>query len=121
MLNEQCKDSAYNCGRLFAVLEALQQKALGENINATIKDKFFASACSTPYLVFPRLLKLAQNHLGKLEKGMNIYFEKMIQKITNNLGESFPKALSMDKQGTFILGYYQQREKNYESKTKGED
>jgi CRISPR-associated protein Csd1 len=119
MLNTQNQDSAYNCGRLFAVLEMIQQKAL-PGINATIKDKFFSSACSTPYLVFPRLLKLSQSHLGKLDKGSMIYYEKYIQEIVSNLGDSFPKAMSMEKQGTFILGYYQQKEKLYEKKSEGE-
>lgn len=115
MLNTQNKDGAYNCGRLFAVLEMIQQKAL-PGINATIKDKFFSSACSTPYLVFPRLIKLSQNHLGKLDTGSVIYYDKLIQKILSNLGDAFPKAMSMEKQGMFILGYYQQREKFFEKK-----
>lgn len=119
MLNTQNKDGAYNCGRLFAVLEMIQQKAL-PGINATIKDKFFSSACSTPYLVFPRLLKLSQNHLGKLDKGSVIFYEKHIQEILSNLGDSFPKAMSMEKQGMFILGYYQQKEKFFEKKDEGE-
>lgn len=119
MLNTQNQDGAYNCGRLFAVLEMIQQKAL-PGINATIKDRFFSSACSTPYLVFPRLVKLSQSHLGKLEKGIAVYFEKHLQEIMSNLGDSFPKALSMEKQGMFILGYYQQKEKFYEKKSEGE-
>lgn len=119
MLNTQNRDGAYNCGRLFAALEMIQQKAL-PGINATIKDKFFSSACSTPYLVFPRLMKLAQNHLGKLDKGSLIYYEKLIQDIVTNLNDSFPKALDTEKQGMFILGYYQQKEKLYENKNKGE-
>lgn len=119
MLNTQNTDGAYNCGRLFAVLEMLQQKAL-PGINATIKDRFFSSACSTPYLVFPRLLKLSQSHLGKLDKGNAIFFDKSIQEIVNNLGDSFPKAMNMEKQGMFILGYYQQKEKIFEKKNKGE-
>ena len=119
MLNTQNKDGAYNCGRLFAVLEMVQ-KAANPDLNATIKDKFFSSACSTPYLVFPRLIKLSQNHLGKLNQGNEIYFEKYIQKILSNLEDSFPKALSMEKQGMFILGYYQQREKLFEGKNKEE-
>jgi CRISPR-associated protein Csd1 len=119
MLNTQNQDGAYNCGRLFAVLEMIQQKAL-PGINATIKDKFFSSACSTPYLVFPRLVKLAQNHLGKMDKGNTIHYEKLIQEILSNLGDSFPKALNMEKQGVFILGYYQQKEKLYEPKSEGE-
>lgn len=119
MLNTQNKDGAYNCGRLFAVLEMIQQKAL-PGINATIKDKFFSSACSTPYLVFPRLIKLSQSHLGKLDKGSVIFYEKHIQEILSNLGDSFPKAMSMEKQGMFILGYYQQKESFFEKKNEGE-
>lgn len=119
MLNTQNKDGAYNCGRLFAVLEIIQQKAL-PGINTTIKDRFFSSACSTPYLVFPRLMKLSQSHLGKLDKGSVIFCEKYIQEILSNLGDSFPKAMSMEKQGMFILGYYQQKEKIFEKKNKGE-
>lgn len=65
MLNTQNTDGAYNCGRLFAVLEMIQKRA-HPDLNATIKDKFFSSACSTPYLVFPRLVKLSQSHLGNL-------------------------------------------------------
>jgi CRISPR-associated protein Csd1 len=119
MLNTQNTDGAYNCGRLFAILEMIQQKAL-PGINTTIKDRFFSSACSTPYLVFPRLMKLSQNHLGKLDKGIAIFYEKMIQEIVSNLGDSFPKALSMEKQGIFILGYYQQKEKIFGKKNEGE-
>lgn len=119
MLNMQNKDGAYNCGRLFAVLDMIQQKAL-PGINATIKDKFFSSACSTPYLVFPRLIKLSQNHLKKLDKGSTVFYEKYIQEILSNLSDAFPKAMSMEKQGMFILGYYQQREKLFEKKNEGE-
>lgn len=90
-------------------------------INATIKDKFFSSACSTPYLIFPRLLKLAQNHLGKLEKGNAVYYDKLIQEILSNLNDSFQRAMNMEKQGMFILGYYQQKEKLYEKKNEGVD
>ena len=119
MLNTQNKDGAYNCGRLFAVLEMIQQRAL-PGINATIKDKFFSSACSTPYLVFPRLMKLSQSHLGKLDKGSVIFYEKCIQEILSSLGDSFPKAMNMEKQGMFILGYYQQKENLFEKKNEGE-
>lgn len=115
MLNKENKESAYNCGRLFAVLEAVQCKAL-PGINATIRDRFFASACSTPYLVFPRLMKLTQNHLGKIEGGLKVYYDSLIADITGNLEDSFPKAFNMEKQGMFILGYYQQKEDLYTKK-----
>lgn len=117
MLDSAKQTVAFRCGRLFAVLEKIQKEALGD-INATIKDKFFASACSTPDLVFTRLLKLAQPHLAKLEEGKNIYYDKLLQEILAEI-EAFPKALSLQKQGDFILGYYQQKQKLYEKRIDG--
>ena len=52
-----------------AVLEAVQRKRANPNINTTIKDRYFNSACATPALVFPTLLRLAQSHLGKIGGG----------------------------------------------------
>ena len=119
MLQENSTDTAYNLGRLFAVLEKVQTEALGD-INATIKDKYFASACATPYLVFPRLLKLAQPHLAKLDDGNRIYKDKLMQEILSKI-DGFPKTCDMQRQGMFILGYYQQKQKFYEKKDKGEN
>ena len=117
MLDSTKQTPAFRCGRLFAVLEKIQKEALGD-LNATIKDKFFASACSTPDLVFTRLLKLAQPHLAKLEEGRTVYYDKLLQEILMEI-EAFPKALSLQKQGDFILGYYQQKQKYapYQQKT----
>lgn len=117
MLNIENKDSAYNCGRLFAILETIQRKALGDSVNATIKDRFFSSACSTPHLVFPRLIKLTQSHLGKIDGGLKIHYERALMDVIGNLNDSFPKAFNMEKQGVFILGYYQQKECLYTKKT----
>lgn len=120
MLNEESTDTAYNLGRLFAVLEMVQKDALGD-VNATIKDKFFSSACTTPDLVFPRLLRLTQPHLRKMDANKSIYREKQIQDIMCKLGNEFPKTLNTEKQGIFILGYYQQKQKLYEKKNNTEE
>ena len=64
-LDRENQTPAYLCGRLFAVLEKLQQEASGNSLNRTIKDAYFASASSKPAIVFPKLLRLAQNHLNK--------------------------------------------------------
>jgi len=105
---------AYLCGRLFALLEKIQLKASNDKINKTIKDSYFASACSTPALVFPRLLMLSQNHLSKIE--YNNYWNNQIGEIMNMLGREFPQTLTLTEQGMFIIGYYQQyyykKEKN---------
>ena len=64
-LNEQSTIPAYVLGRLFAVLEKVQQEAIG-NINASIKDRYFTSACASPASVFPVLLRLSQHHISKV-------------------------------------------------------
>lgn len=120
-LNEQCKDAAYVLGREFAVLEAIQEDA-NPGINATIKDRYFNSACATPASVFPILQKLKNSHIRKLEPGKKIYYEKMLTelqgKIEVNDGPSaaFPRRLNLEEQGMFILGYYHQVQKRYEKK-----
>ncbi len=63
-LNEQSTHPAYVLGRLFAVLEKVQQEAIGD-VNASIKDRYFTSACASPASVFPILLRLSQHHISK--------------------------------------------------------
>lgn len=109
-LNNDNKDPAYLAGRLFALLEAVQQKAAGDKLNKTIRDSYFSSACSTPATVFPRLLQLAQNHLSKIDGGLSVFYDKKIQSIMADFPDSFPKTLSLEEQGEFIIGYYQQKE-----------
>jgi len=113
-LDEKSTKPAYVLGRTFAILEMIQKNALGDGINATIKDKYFASACSNPSLVFPNLLKLAQHHLAKIDG--NYWDIKLGECLSLLEGDSFPKILDMDNQGRFILGYYQQTQKNYEKR-----
>ncbi len=107
-LNESYTHPAYVLGRLFALLERTQKVALGKNINATIKDRYFTSACATPASVFPTLLRLSQHHLNKAEYGG--YLERQIQDLLGMLeAKPFPARLTLEEQGIFILGYYHQR------------
>jgi CRISPR-associated protein Csd1 len=105
-LNYENKDEAYLLGRLFAVMEKAQEDAI-KGANSTIKDRFFASACSCPASVFPTLLMGYQNHIAKLENG-KIRYEQIMQEIFEKLADKFPKQLDLDGQGRFIIGYYQQ-------------
>jgi len=113
-LNEQCNYTPYVLGRLFSVLESTQQAA-NPDINATIKDRFFNSACATPAAVFPIIMKLSNSHLKKLEGGLHVYWSKQIGELAAKL-EGFPQNLSLNEQGAFILGYYHQTQKRYEKK-----
>lgn len=114
-LNENCTNVPYVLGRMFAVLEHLQQTA-NPGINATIKDKYFNAAASTPAQIFPVLLNLAQKHLRKLNEGQKIYFDKQIGELAVVVGEEYPMRLNLAKQGAFQLGYYCQTQKRYEKK-----
>lgn len=114
-LNEQSTYLPYRLGRLFAVLEAAQQKA-NPNINTTIKDRYFNSACATPALVFPTLLRLAQSHLSKIGGGAEVYYDKMITELIGNVTQSYPLRLSLQDQGIFQIGYYHQKQKLFTKK-----
>lgn len=105
-LDTKNKNPAYLCGRLFATLEKLQQDASGGNLNRTIKDAYFASATSRPAIVFPNLLKLAQNHLNKTTRAK--FYNILIGEILEGLDGQFPDSLLLNEQGKFIIGYYQQ-------------
>lgn len=114
-LNPNSTNVPYNLGRLFSVLEAIQSAA-NPGINATIKDKYFNSASSTPSRVFPTLINLAQKHLRKLVKGQSIFYSKQLTELTNKLGETFPDRMSLPQQGAFQLGYYHQTQARYTKK-----
>ena len=103
----------YLLGRLFAVLEKVQVDALGKP-DSSITDRFYASASSTPVVAFPRLLRLSQYHLPKLDEGRRIVRERLIQQIMDGI-EKFPSHLTLDEQGLFAIGYYHQKRAFYTS------
>ena len=108
-LDRKNDNPAYLCGRLFAVLENIQNFAVGGGqLNSTIKDKYFASAAAKPASVFPTLIKLSQYHMKKLSEGRQIFHAKLVGEIMNMLTNEFPKTLSLADQGRFMIGYYQQ-------------
>lgn len=119
-VNKETKEISYVLGRLFSVLEDIQQNAIPE-INATIKKRYFNSACTTPAAVFPILLKLTNSHIGKFEKPKAIYFKKKLSALMDqiempNTGMPFPKRLNLEEQGAFVLGYYQETQAKYVKK-----
>ena len=97
------------------MLEAVQTAA-SPNINSTIKDRYFNSACATPAVVFPTLIKLAQKHLQKLSEGQRIYYDRQITELTGRLDQPFPARLNLPEQGTFEIGYYHQVQKHFTKK-----
>ena len=121
-LHTESKNPAYLLGRLFAVLERIQHQALGE-LNAGIADRYYGSASAMPYFVFPRLLAGVKNHLSRLRKdkaGMAVNLDKDLGTIIEDLPETFPRHLSIEEQGRFAIGYYQQKQSYFTKKETAE-
>jgi CRISPR-associated protein Csd1 len=110
-LNKQSTKPGYLLGRLFAVMESAQRNALGKQINATIRDRYYGAASATPASIFSVLLRNTQNHLSKLRKekpGLAVILEKEIREIVDGLPDTFPASLNIQAQGQFAIGYYHQ-------------
>ncbi|GFN33932.1 type I-C CRISPR-associated protein Cas8c/Csd1 [Paenibacillus xylaniclasticus] len=105
----------YHLGSLFAVLEKIQEEA-NPGINATIRERYYGGACTTPVTVFPNLLRLKNHHLAKLDHtGRVIYFEKLLAEVMGNVNK-FPAHLNLQEQGMFAVGYYHQRQDLFKSR-----
>ena len=108
MLDPTNVNPAYRLGRLFATLEKIQEEA-SPGLNATIRDRYYGAASSTPVAVFTTLLRLKNHHLGKFSKGRSVQMERLIGEIMGELND-FPRILALAEQGRFALGYYHQRQ-----------
>ena len=113
-------EPGYLLGRLFSALENTQQAALGKQINATIRDRYYGAASATPAAVFPLLLRNAQHHLSRLRKdkpGFAVQLEKDIGAIVDGFGTTFPRNLGIEAQGHFAIGYYHQTQARFSRKS----
>ena len=119
-INTDNKDIAYNLGRLLCVYGKIQESALG-NVNASVTDKFYSAASTSPAYVFGRLASTSNYHLKKISnKGLSVYYKKMLCEITSNI-DAFPKTLSLVEQANFALGFYQQEQAMYAKKTNNDE
>jgi len=106
-LDKENKNIGYRLGRLFATLEKIQAES-HPGINATIRDKFYGAASSSPVTVFGNLMRLKNHHLAKLEsKGRRVNFERLIGEVASEI-KDFPAHLKLEDQGRFAIGYYHQ-------------
>jgi CRISPR-associated protein Csd1 len=110
-LDETNDSVPYLLGRLFAAIEKLQADALGD-VNASLRDRYFGSASTTPALVFPRLLRASMHHASKAESEHRGWAERVKAGIVDRLPAhgAFPKTLRLEEQGLFAVGYYHQRQ-----------
>ena len=111
------KSPAIVCGKIFAVMESIQRAAQGKELNAGIRERFFTSASTNPATAFGRLMKLSQNHISKLKHekpGLAVLLDRQLQELCSLLN-GFPALFSLEEQGQFALGYYHQKQQNYDS------
>lgn len=118
MLDKKNTNQGYLCGRLFAVLDKIQEEANSQN---SIRDRYQNAASTTPSAVFATILNLSNHHLEKLSEGRKIFFEKLKQEIFSQLSaHGFPAHLDLQDQGRFFVGYYHQRQDFFTSKKEQE-
>lgn len=109
MLDVDNPSTAYRLGRLFATLEKIQEEA-SPGLNATIRDRYYGAASSTPVAVFTTLMRLKNHHLAKISnKGRVVNFEKLLAEIMSGVSD-FPVHMNLPDQGRFAIGYYHQRQ-----------
>lgn len=118
MLDPSNTQPPYRLGRLFAVLEKIQEESAGGALNKTIRDRYYGAASSTPGSVVPLLLKLKNHHVGKLDdRGQRMLYrafqdhrpDDYIGAILAGV-DDIPAHLTLPEQGRFALGYYHQRQ-----------
>ena len=117
MLDKSNTNQGYLCGRLFAVLDKIQEDANGIS---SIRERYMNAASATPASVFATILNLSSHHMEKLtNEGRKIFYEKMKQEIIDKIpATGFPAHLDLQDQGRFFIGYYHQRQDFF---TKKED
>lgn len=114
MLDKDNNNQGYLCGRLFAVLDKIQEDA---NNISSIRERYMNAASATPSAVFATILNLSVHHSEKLDEGRRIYFEKIKQEILDKVSANgFPTHLDLQDQGRFFVGYYHQRQDFFTSK-----
>lgn len=115
MLDPNNTDPPYLLGRLFAVLEKVQEEGhreqTGSSLRKTIRETYFSSACASPGTVFPRLEQLSTHHRRHLTPGRKVQFDQLISDIKWPMDPAsrIARTHNLEQQGLFILGYYHQR------------
>jgi CRISPR-associated protein Csd1 len=106
MLDKENKNQGYLCGRLFAVLDKIQDDA---NNQHSIRERYMNAASATPSTVFATILNLSSHHSEKLNEGSKVFYEKLKQEIIDKISaEGFPAHLDLQDQGRFFVGFYHQ-------------
>lgn len=98
-------NTAYQCGRIFAIYELLQRNITGGDS----VTRMYSMAMHNPLIVFNKLSAQSKYYLtsSKMSSGGRIYYEKMLNELYENI--KIPSKFSHQEQGDFILGYHSQQ------------
>ena len=120
MLDKINTNPGYLCGRLFAVLDRIQEDANGIS---SIRERYMNAASATPSSVFATILNISAHHLEKLpSEGKKVFYEKLKQEIIDKIpADGFPAHLNLQDQGRFFIGYYHQRQDFFIKKEENKD
>ena len=118
-LNEHETHPAYLCGRIMALLGAIQREALGD-VGAGVIQRYYAAASATPALVLGRLIRTAQiAHLPKIQQeGLRCWFENQLAELWNKMSSAPPRTLTLEEQTLFAMGYYHQLAERFKKNQK---
>lgn len=116
-LDRSNKNKGYRLGRLFAVLEKIDE----EGGSGTLRERFYSAASTSPATVFSRLLTLKNHHLAKIENhGRKVNFEKELGEIFEGI-DDFPANMTLKEQSLFAVGYYHQRQDFFKTKKENKE
>lgn len=108
----------YVCGQIFSVMVDIQKAAMGKDVNAGIRERFFSFASTTPAAAFGRLMQLSQYHLTKIKgekPGISFILDRELQEMNAKItGSKYPSILTLEEQGEFALGYYHKKQETWE-------
>ena len=102
-------NQAYACGRLFAAYEQMQWLYNRKKLNKNLAQSYFSAAMKQPAVIFPQIAELGVVYFNNMNGAARCYYTDLLGEISSEIGDAFPKSFSNDEQGSFILGYYQQR------------
>ncbi|PWR24354.1 type I-C CRISPR-associated protein Cas8c/Csd1 [Zavarzinia aquatilis] len=119
-VDESIDDIGYVLGRLFAVLENMQEISRGRQgkDQPTIRDRFAGAASTTPGTVFPYLLGLEKAHERKAKRDQGGLAHNLARKIAELMAKidgaaGFPRRMDPHQQGLFYIGYYHERQSRF--------
>jgi len=110
-LNHNINKEGYVLGQVFAILEKVNTDVMRPA--TTLRDKFWASASTTPRRVFPILISNVHHNLKEYKYSQ--YVDMQLAELMSKLA-AIPNRLNIEEQGLFALGYYHKKKDLYTRK-----